>query len=1063
MPTHVSLASTGEGKTQYAIDTLLQHLQSHSPLTKIWVLVASKRQELAFRERMMGESQTAYFNVEFFNFYELNARLLRSSQNVPPRQVSESARYRLLQLIIEEKKEANELGSFGAIAHTHGFVSLIANFIYELKQSVITPEDFITNSPQKDKDKAIYAIYDRYQAVLQAEGLVDREGEGWLALEWVAQKLPVLDEVTLLLVDGYDNFTPIQAQMLAQLSAHIQRVVVTLAHVSQEQISIGKRFQRALRRLEQAHERYNVPLTRDFLTTSLANDTKPLALRHLSRVIAGETTEQLASSGGHVAFIEADTAFQEVSGVLRQVKRWLVQENVRADDILIAVRDWGKYGDWLTHVARSYGVPILSDYASALANNPLITTLFGVLDLSLPSHPHKSFSKDSFMRLLQSPYLQAFGLSQSEVTALKVRSQDRLNFQGREAWLHLTDSYQVVQDENGDTVAREPLPELRQKLEKVLDALTPPAESTLEDYVAWILYLFGSSMSPEDEEATGSDAPFSLNIPLFLQENSVNTTLQQRDIVALNEFYWLLGNLVQSERLSAGVMKISAKRLIKWEGFLADLRQTVQNARLTERHPQRQGKVLVTSVFDARGLPHQHVVMVGLSEGVFPAPIPEDPLYLDSERAEFQKKGVDLAFLADKSSDDGVFYEIICMARRSVLLSRTALKMGKLWNESYLWTLVKEAFEQVNTTRSNVLTLNAIASHEEALLAYTQQTTPEKQLLEVILSNRTEWHLFLRGKSAEIARRSNVPHNRFSGVLETPALKEMAKQAIGQRFSASKLNELSKCGYYFFAKRLLKIEEPRASEEGIDALSKGTLFHEILEKTYAVAMVNGWFIHPDYHEQAIETLRVVAEELFEKAPQQYRFEPSAFWQSEKEGWLTLLKQVVATDFGVGVKSTANITRKVKALEKKFYQESVSLGEGLFIELNGIIDRIDSNAENEKELVLIDYKTGATPKLEDINAGKNVQLWVYRRAVQQLFPDYSVKLAYFLSIKEKKSQTDADNETDANIRLHLKTELGRIYGAKFPVHSANETKDTCGYCAYKSLCRTAILNKYKTEN
>ena len=58
-----------------------------------------------------------------------------------------------------------------------------------------------------------------------------------------------------------------------------------------------------------------------------------------------------------------------------------------------------------------------------------------------------------------------------------------------------------------------------------------------------------------------------------------------------------------------------------------------QSARATlTNNTNRSGKILITSVTDARGLPHEHVFIPGLSEGIFPRPTPEDPIYLDSER-----------------------------------------------------------------------------------------------------------------------------------------------------------------------------------------------------------------------------------------------------------------------------------------------------------------------------------------------------------------------------------------------------------------------------------------------
>ena len=113
------------------------------------------------------------------------------------------------------------------------------------------------------------------------------------------------------------------------------------------------------------------------------------------------------------------------------------------------------------------------------------------------------------------------------------------------------------------------------------------------------------------------------------------------------------------------------------EVFLLELRTAVDNTAI-RRSPARNGKVLVTTVTDARGLPHRHVFIPGLSEGMFPVPPPEDPLYLDSERERLARNGVRLETQAERAADDGLFYELIGLARATLTLSRRQCRMVRL-------------------------------------------------------------------------------------------------------------------------------------------------------------------------------------------------------------------------------------------------------------------------------------------------------------------------------------------------------------------------------------------------
>ncbi|MBC7871916.1 MAG: hypothetical protein H7Y09_13815, partial [Chitinophagaceae bacterium] len=67
MPARIVLAPVGAGKTEVALNQLITTLEAQ-PFARVWVLLASKRQEDAFRQRLIewNPARKIYFNVEFF-------------------------------------------------------------------------------------------------------------------------------------------------------------------------------------------------------------------------------------------------------------------------------------------------------------------------------------------------------------------------------------------------------------------------------------------------------------------------------------------------------------------------------------------------------------------------------------------------------------------------------------------------------------------------------------------------------------------------------------------------------------------------------------------------------------------------------------------------------------------------------------------------------------------------------------------------------------------------------------------------------------------------------------
>src|SRR5713226_1133752 len=133
--------AAGQGKTHAAVARIKAALD-RTLFGKIWVLLPTELQVSTFRSRLLHEiGDMAHFGVEFFNFYDLYARLLEMAET-PQRRVKDAARFRILRHVLHEEV-GDHLTHFRSISQMPGFVALAADFITELKQAQITPEGFI--------------------------------------------------------------------------------------------------------------------------------------------------------------------------------------------------------------------------------------------------------------------------------------------------------------------------------------------------------------------------------------------------------------------------------------------------------------------------------------------------------------------------------------------------------------------------------------------------------------------------------------------------------------------------------------------------------------------------------------------------------------------------------------------------------------------------------------------------------------------------------------------------------------------------------------------------------
>jgi ATP-dependent helicase/DNAse subunit B len=485
------IGAAGQGKTQAAIQHI-RALQRRRLFGKVWVLLPSDLQIQAFRARLLeGIGEPAYFGVEFFEFYALYARLLEIA-GTPQRQVQDAARFRILRHVLTEALEAPRLQHFSAIAETPGFVRLVADLIQELKQARIGPEQFaaLAHTP-KDHDLAL--IYTEYQNFLRERGLVDRDGEGWLALALLEQRPDLNLGADLLIVDGYDQFNIVQAQLLGLLAARLPETLLTLTYQPDRAETAHRRYaQTRTRLLEQSPS--GVWTEKSAIQQPVAGSQPSATLAALSEnLFEAQQASLRIENDGSLRLVEAPDRRREVQTVLRQVKRLLLA-GVAPEQIAVLVRNLEPYSPYFLENAPAYGIPITTRQGSPLKENPAIATLLALIDLA-----EEGFRRQAVIDLLNSAYLAFPDLTPEQVDALDRLSREQAVVRRRAAWLEAIDAAGKHRpDEDEDALSPEEqaalganLAALRAGLESFFQRVTPPPKGTARDYVHWLESIIG--------------------------------------------------------------------------------------------------------------------------------------------------------------------------------------------------------------------------------------------------------------------------------------------------------------------------------------------------------------------------------------------------------------------------------------------------------------------------------------------------------------------------------------------------------------------------------------------
>ncbi|MFN8528924.1 MAG: PD-(D/E)XK nuclease family protein [Anaerolineae bacterium] len=1103
------LAPVGKGKTDAVLQRIAE-VKAEKPLASVWVLLATERQILDFRRRLLARdaSRRVYFNVEVLNFYTLYQRIAALAGE-PQRRLHDPARFELIRMVLRDTAANGDLPLLSSIVHTPGLARVCADFIYELKQSLIDVDMFTAAAAASGDQKqiALARIYAAYQRVLVENRLVDREGEGWVALSVMARDSTLGTSIDLLVCDGYDQFNLLQARLLTILGARAQASLTTLTTVPGREETIGLRFKRALDRLIGCHSEENIYY--DLRWELFNTDTLPRKggepLMRLGEDIFLPDARPYQPATENVMLIEAPDPTSEIAAVLRRVKRLLLN-GVRPDDVLIAVRDWNLYGRPLLTLARQYGLPVAMR-GEPLIENPALAALIELLEL-----PLNDFKRRELLDTLRSPYFDLQLPGDDAVDLLDACSRAALVTGARSDWLDCVRAGGgVITDEDDDRgeAAAIVLDEdtarlIRAGLERFFDGITPPESASINDYVRWLETLIGEDSQPDPDEeiaetlpaAASRDEsspngvehalpPYSLSMIAQVRTDGVPNALRARDLAALTSFKQILEGILNADTLVSALRvpkgsRSDGSRLITWQDFWAAVK--INLAARTNRYGEmnasgRDGCVLATTITDARGLPHAHVFIPGLSEGVFPAPLPEDPLLLDSERRALSGYGAPLATSAERADEDGLFYELINLAGESLTLSRYTVKDGAPLLESHLWRAVLAVLPNAAQKRikpGQIVDSEEAASVSEAEIAGV--TSPETAAW-IRAAHPVRWMQRQAGMRVEARRMArNIAHDHYTGVLYDRSVRDRVAELLNPNriWSASQLTDYGTCPFRFYSRRILRLEPLKEPAEGMDALQFGNVVHDLLESVYKRITV----IDADSLDGALRILDDEATKRLRTAPERFRFRRSPLWDQERVAIVRRVRKLMAADFTDALK----LSEKFSGGERSPYRLETPFGGargmGVLdigseqIRVNGRIDRIDrlSNGDGNDRLIVIDYKTGTTRiDKDEIERGRNFQMMLYVRMAEAMAAEDHMMAAggAFVHITNQKTSglIDVRMPEDAAVidhgMAHLAAHLQAGRHGNFAVRASKVDGGRCAHsCDYHQFCRMAIIHRNK---
>lgn len=797
-----------------------------------------------------------------------------------------------------------------------------------------------------------------------------------------------------------------------------------------------------------------------FVMRTQGGEGKGSGPRRLAARVFGETLGPASGGEQAVSMVSAPGVQHEVEEIARFVLQFAARPDVSFSDISVLLRNPDEYERTLRDVLDSAGIPYVF-----LDGIPFADTLGGrlirlLLRIRLGDYPRPDTMEFLGLAPLRPFLLKSFpGASPADWDRY---SREAGVVEGRDHWRRVADIRRRVQWRI-DRETRKP-PHERDGAALALMERDLQSLAVLQR----VLNLFLKRLSQIPERGSIGELMAALLRTLL----SV-VKLPEADRAVVKALAEITREVVADEQVS----------LETFSSLVEDLLQQ----RLPPQEVYRTGRVIISSLGGARGLPFRLVLIPGLVERSFPPPARQDPALLDGEREALNAAyGTDLITRERRAADEQFsFRHALGAASDSIMLSypRLDAATGHVRVASHFLLRVAEAMtgqlmdyqslEKI-VTRIPLGRLDPgevhLTSGEWDLSVVTRSLSSKEAARLAGLPGLTA---MTRGTQAEASRWGQRVFTFYDGVLGIPVTPPGL-------MAATQLETYGTCPFRFFGERILgvrEIDEPE-SVDTLSPLDRGSIIHEILEKFLSGLATNGLLPYdPARNAEYQRRMETVAQSVFRDFQAGGAVGYPFMWKVEQERILTDLQGFLALELS---ESEGYVPKYFEARFGPVRPGStpppgsmpdpleISL-RGLPMRLTGFIDRIDVHSSGRARV--IDYKSGRIYGEKDdlFRGGKSLQLPLYLMAADEMLkrnkiPARTEEAQYYHvtgrgGFKRIRFTRDTLAARIEELKTILTAMAGGVRQGLFPQNP--EGGENCRYCPFISVCghgRVALVDR-----
>ncbi len=930
----------GAGKTDYIFRKCEENIKNK---IRTFILVPEQFSMQTERGVISRLGESAQTLVEVLTFSRLCNMVMGFAGPMRMKYIDGAGKYIVAQRTMQRLEK--KLSVFASNVHQRGFAKIAVNTISEFKRYGVTPDALKAAAESKsaaemgfaDKLRELSLIFEEYNSAIN-EKSADTEDN--LAL--ILARIQKCDFLTgELYISGFKSFTPLELQAVGAL---MNMCGVCVSLVTDDLQSTEPHFQAAsgtYRRLCEIARGEGVEVGEPVFLNAESKFENAPALRFLrDEFFRVPMREYRGETGGAVLLYTPRDYYDEVHTAAKLILKLCREDGYRFGDIMVLTRSVENYDRIIPSVFGRHGINVFLDAKRGILQNPLMRNINAMLEILI-----YGFSYERVMTALRSGFYEV-SPDEADIFENYILAADPSHAMWSRAgeWEY-NPNEKIYDMELINRVAftvYKPIAELRgafsgrKTCAQICDALLERLE---KDRAYEIL----------------TD-----KIQRFADSGRHELAAEYRQV-------WN-----STITLISQISDIMGDDFITFEGFAELLGAAAKECRVG-LVPSSLDSVTVGEIDRFRRSDAKAVIVLGVTDGVFPRKYIGEGLISDAEREALSPLGVELAPTANMrhAEEQALIYSVLTSScEKLILFAPISDGRGKYLRPSPVFENVKNMFK----AETGMLSKEEEFEGGEAVLDFLAAraaagASDDEPITRAALDYFSENERF-KNKFEEI-----------ENMLERVGRRELLSEAevellYGEtaRLSVSKLEKYNSCAFaYFLQYGLIVRERDRA---GFEPSNMGTVIHAALEGYLRGLKESG----ADYGEISRDECFGAVAELVEKAASGDEFcETSSYYR-----YLVMRMKRIAG-------ATAwEIVRFYSRSEFRPLGFEMSIGEGgdlppRVIEtengraiLEGFIDRADAaEIDGERYMAVTDYKlSGKSLDLELAARGLRFQPLVY---------------------------------------------------------------------------------------